>query len=236
MKSKLIRLFAVLASVLVLAVSLVVPMSADSFDSSKPLIESDWEYVTVIEWNDLERLSSGISDITLNYNDDCYVIFSINHNRYSILCELVYSNINQLNFVALDDVNVSEYPAIVYYYANRHIYLMISDSYALVNRVFPAVDQFSITIYHNSPTGVISTYDENYVSVTNNPVEPSSTRITSVFTDIMDWITSGLNSVQGVFYANNQLTMLGTLAVIGVAIAVAFLLIGVLQRFLHLRG
>lgn len=67
-------------------------------------------------------------------------------------------------------------------------------------------------------------------------------QITQVWTDVMGWITDSLASVQEVFYAvpvgetEAQLTFLGVLAVVGVAIGIAFLLIGVIQNFLHLRG
>lgn len=60
--------------------------------------------------------------------------------------------------------------------------------------------------------------------------------ITTVWTEIMTWITTSLASVQSVFYAENALTFLGVLAVISVAIGVAFLVIGVIQNFLKLRG
>lgn len=60
--------------------------------------------------------------------------------------------------------------------------------------------------------------------------------ITEIWTDVMTWITTSLGSVQSVFYANEELTFLGTLAVIGVAIGIGFLIIGVVQNFLKLRG
>lgn len=60
--------------------------------------------------------------------------------------------------------------------------------------------------------------------------------ITTAWTEIMSWVTTSLASVQTVFYAEGALTFLGTLAVISVAIGVCFLLIGVIQNFLHLRG
>ncbi len=62
--------------------------------------------------------------------------------------------------------------------------------------------------------------------------------ITSVWTAVMEWISTSLGSVQELFYDNSTsaLTFLGTLSVIGVAIAIVFLLIGVIQNFLHLRG
>lgn len=66
--------------------------------------------------------------------------------------------------------------------------------------------------------------------------------ITQVWTEIMTWITTSLGSIQDVFYtagasgADGELTFLGVLAVIGVAIGIAFLIIGVIQNFLRLRS
>lgn len=66
--------------------------------------------------------------------------------------------------------------------------------------------------------------------------------ITQVWTEIMTWVTTSLGQVQDVFYtvgadgAAGELTFLGVLAVISVAIGIVFLLIGVIQNFLHLRS
>lgn len=60
--------------------------------------------------------------------------------------------------------------------------------------------------------------------------------ITQIWTEVMTWVTTSLGSVQSVFYANGDLTFLGTLSVIGVSIGIAFLIIGVVQNFLKLRG
>lgn len=63
-------------------------------------------------------------------------------------------------------------------------------------------------------------------------------QITNAWTEVMEWILTSLADVQVVFYDtdNGVLTFLGTLAVISVAVGIAFLLIGVIQNFLHLRG
>lgn len=62
--------------------------------------------------------------------------------------------------------------------------------------------------------------------------------ITEIWTEVMTWITTSLGSVQAVFYSttDQELTFLGVLAVIGVSIGIGFLIIGVVQNFLHLRG
>lgn len=66
--------------------------------------------------------------------------------------------------------------------------------------------------------------------------------ITSVWSEIMEWIVQAIGSVQDVFYTAGtdggpgNLTFLGVLAVVSVAIGVVFLVIGVIQNFLKLRG
>lgn len=62
--------------------------------------------------------------------------------------------------------------------------------------------------------------------------------ITDVWSDIMEWIVTSLGSIQVVFYntETSTLTFMGTLAVIGVAIGVAFLIVGLVQNFLRLRS
>lgn len=62
-------------------------------------------------------------------------------------------------------------------------------------------------------------------------------QVTNVFTEIANWIAKTLPSIVGVFYdAEKGLTFLGVLAVVGVAVSVFFLLMGLIQNFLHLRG
>ena len=61
--------------------------------------------------------------------------------------------------------------------------------------------------------------------------------ILSVFTMIGEWITTSVTSLMPMFYSPaTGLTFLGVLAVAGLAFSVVFLLIGIIQRFLHFRG
>lgn len=60
--------------------------------------------------------------------------------------------------------------------------------------------------------------------------------IFAVFTSVGNWITTTLPTFFTLFYADNGLTLLGTLAVAGLGISVVFLLIGIIQRFLKFKG
>lgn len=61
--------------------------------------------------------------------------------------------------------------------------------------------------------------------------------ITAVWQAILTWFTTALGSIQSVFYnAETGLTFMGVLAVISVAVGIVFLLVGVIQNFLHLRS
>lgn len=61
--------------------------------------------------------------------------------------------------------------------------------------------------------------------------------ILDIFSSVASWIADAVASLVPMFYdAETGLTFLGVLAVAGLAISVAFLIIGVIQNFLHFRG
>lgn len=62
------------------------------------------------------------------------------------------------------------------------------------------------------------------------------TQILEVFNSLGEWLSSAVQSMIGMFYTENSLTFLGVLAVAGLGISLIFLLIGVIQNFLHFRG
>lgn len=62
-------------------------------------------------------------------------------------------------------------------------------------------------------------------------------QITQVWTSLMQWLSTSVGSVVEIFYTSEGgLTFLGTLAVFALGISVFFLLMGLIQNFLHLRG
>lgn len=63
-------------------------------------------------------------------------------------------------------------------------------------------------------------------------------QITSVFTAIGDWIGDAMVALLDIFWnsTDNKLTILGTLATMGLAISVILLLLNIIQNFLHFRG
>lgn len=68
------------------------------------------------------------------------------------------------------------------------------------------------------------------------------TAILAVFTAIGDWIPDAVTNLIPMFYTAGvggdpgSLTFLGVLAVAGLAFSVIFLVIGIIQNFLHFRG
>ena len=63
------------------------------------------------------------------------------------------------------------------------------------------------------------------------------TSITDVFSAIGTWIASSVNDLLPMFYVpETGLTFLGVLAVCGLSFSVIFLIIGIIQNFLHFRG
>lgn len=62
-------------------------------------------------------------------------------------------------------------------------------------------------------------------------------QMTNVFGKIATWIGEAVTSITPMFYtAEEGLTFLGTLGVVGLAFSVVFLIMGIIQNFLHLRG
>lgn len=68
------------------------------------------------------------------------------------------------------------------------------------------------------------------------------TAMTNVFDAVFQWILSAVNAVIPIFWTagsgdtGGSLTFMGILALIGLAISIFFLLVGLIQNFLHLRG
>ena len=62
--------------------------------------------------------------------------------------------------------------------------------------------------------------------------------ITNVFSGLGDWIAEYMPTIVEIFYnsESNSLTFLGVLAVCGLAVSIFFLLMGIIQNFLHFRG
>lgn len=68
------------------------------------------------------------------------------------------------------------------------------------------------------------------------------TSFTEVFDAIGEWIVGAINDLVPMFYTvdvtsgTGELTFLGVLVVVGLGISVIFLLIGIIQRFMHFGG
>ena len=62
------------------------------------------------------------------------------------------------------------------------------------------------------------------------------TSILAVFAAVGEWFSTTITTLFPIFYAEGSLTFLGVLSVAGLAFSVVFLLIGIIQKFLHFRG
>lgn len=242
MKSKMIRLFAVLSSVLVLLTCLVVPSFAYNpiLDQNGNAVNLDaFAYRYTVSLTDLYSVNS-VGNIEFQIPDtymDYVVRISYEGNVQYFAGERIRAFQQGQNDVytivlACDNpssllVNIGEFGVTSIDFSNNDVYMDYSGS----------LDEivFDIFTYSELDVSLAPYAQSQYISLEVNEIVNASS-VLGVFGSITDWIVSGVSSVQGVFYANNQLTMLGTLAVIGVAIAVAFLIIAVVQRFLHLRG
>lgn len=60
--------------------------------------------------------------------------------------------------------------------------------------------------------------------------------ILAVFTSVGTWLQTAVTNLIPMFWNDSSLTFLGVLAVAGLAFSVIFLVMGIIQRFLHFRG
>ena len=60
--------------------------------------------------------------------------------------------------------------------------------------------------------------------------------MTSVFSEVFTWLQTALNTVLSIFYADNDLTVLGVLLVVSLAISIFFLICGYISNLMHFRG
>lgn len=61
--------------------------------------------------------------------------------------------------------------------------------------------------------------------------------ILEVFTEIAEWLPTAITSLIPIFWnAESGLTFMGVLACAALAVSIVFLVMGIIQRFLHFRG
>lgn len=89
---------------------------------------------------------------------------------------------------------------------------------------------------------VSDSLDYEPVVVADEPEEPEKGSMVSQVTDVFEglgvWIADNFGNVMLVFYdtSTSQLTLLGILAAAALAVSVFFLLMGIIQNFLHFKG
>lgn len=62
------------------------------------------------------------------------------------------------------------------------------------------------------------------------------TAVTSVFTEIGEWLVTAITAMEAVFWAEGALTFIGTLSVVGLAIAVILMVLAMIRSYLQLRA
>lgn len=62
------------------------------------------------------------------------------------------------------------------------------------------------------------------------------TSVLDVFSAVGEWLATTVNDLIPMFYGETGLTFLGVLAVAGLAFSVIFLILNIIQNFLHFRG
>lgn len=244
MKNVLKRITIILPVIVLLLAFLAVPASADYSPEtgwSEPVSSMDaLSGELVIGFGGLD----GVTPITEPFVIDGYYYIEIYFGESSIPSETVfpvsvwpgsvYVTMDNNSFFEFENVIVDENgdftaTSVVTGVVSNLDSFMLGETLPIVVKDYPP--SFGVSESPLLPYLVFNVVTVGDVSVPS-AVEP----IGNVWTEIMTWITSALNSVMGAFYVDGSLTLLGTLAAIGVSVGIGFLLIAFIQRFLHLRG
>lgn len=222
MKNKT-KIFAVLCMIAVLALTMCVSAFADDVPIGANLILS--ASVSELGASDVPPNVIGATKIQIVANGD--TIYEV-ENPYK------YEFIEQASTLVFNVYNtVDDYNDLITSYVVQFDGYTSSIVTSGVTYDNPAMEFYIIF------TGATSYTVGNFPGISFEVEEgsdPAVTSITGVFFAMTSFIIGGINLVQPVFYANGGLTLLGSLAVIALAVGVAFLIIGVIQKFLALRG
>lgn len=163
-----------------------------------------------------------------------YGTFSIDGVDYELRIDNAQRNLSlALGYEYLNDNSVKAYTADLI----SAFYIDSSGSSSIMH----VTSNTPLTFHFTGGSGVtnqqfIQWLVDNNAVISEPEVPTIADSLTSVWTQIMSWIVSVLSSVQAVFFGEGGLTFLGSLAIISLAIGLAFLLIAVISRFLSLRS
>ena len=215
---------------LMLAVSLLaIPVSADEFPTPNNTVGMSPVNVQGVGSVDLTGYTQ-ITDLKLYEGDGTEIRQEFSGADNYFMCDGSYYVLKNLGFYESDgqygwafNIGESDQRYFSQMFPNR-----VEHNYAIYLSDYPgSLDSEDLDIFGDANVSLV-------VAPSVGPGDPNS--VTSVWASILAWITTALASVQAVFFVNGSLTFIGTLALIGVSIAIAWLIIAVVERFLCLRG
>lgn len=240
MKNTLKRILLILPVISVLLVVLAVPAFADGIDGG---LVDPVTFDQCVYFVDENVSSRKFIDVTLG---DSFSLEGGNSYLFSYLLDVDVSSMNGVSIdisagypfsISIERTNGNVENKMISRIDSDgtgvRIYTYVSSGYDGYYATMTVSDIRSLRILCTEDLlPYLADVDYTYYTVASSPTE----HIGNVWTEILTWIISALNSVMGAFYVDGSLTLLGTLAVIGVSVGIGFLLIGLIQRFLKLRG
>lgn len=227
------RLFA-LVGCLLLVSALVAPCFADwNTPTEKPIVD-----FTV----DVHYQNAGQVEVSLNgyyeiqitsYGDDLTpgsVLLQSNSN-YEIIALHVISG----DYVEAKSVSVRGYE--YGFQIEVDYYTTPSEMGGATSNIYSDIEGFIFYVKEYPADGMdVDVWSQLGYTVHKITTPFKVNKFFDVADNVFSWISTALSSVQSVFYQNGSLTLLGTLAIIGVSVALGWLVIGIATRFLQLRG
>lgn len=124
------------------------------------------------------------------------------------------------------------------YMVNYSYYPSSNSNQSAVTEMFNSLDLVSFEIYSQDEID-LSAFSSAWVVDVSVPSDGGTSlpfaSISAAWTGVLSWLVASLVSGQFIFY-NDGFTFLGVLLLIGMAVALAFLLIAIARKFLKLGG
>lgn len=201
---------------------------ADAYNESNPLVpmrNSGAGYIKCID-------KTGVYSYEINTADGHYASYYVS-NSGTVFYEF-WSYYPSSDSYVKETVNSGEVISLTFYFFNYPPDFDVNDNNYQTQWIWLYV--FTTGISASRVVDSSSDPDPEPPAGGDDDGEGDTSGIFAVWTQITDWMIDGLKSATNAFYYNGQLTLLGYLCIIPLALGVALLLISIIQKFLRLRG
>jgi len=218
-------------------------IEGDDFETRGFISPSDYIYFDQLYYDEgvYGRIYYGSNSLTYRSSINSSVLSFVNKGDYDVV---TYSNLIYVYPVALkidlDPSLIGSFHYYSFYSSQLTVPVSVPDFYfglwlnieydSVVYNVYFLTSFESSEFHHISPPS--SLFDFGYPTA----YIPALVSMFDIWSAIFDWVILGISSVVALFFVNNELTILGILAIVGIGISLFFLIVYFIVRFIKLKG